>query len=215
MRGRLLTFEGIDGAGKSTQIEKLQTHLQSLGIPALWVREPGGTKLGESVRNLLLDAACKPAEVAELFLFLAARAQLYAEVLVPALEAGQLVICDRFVDSTLAYQGGGRGLSLETLKLLNFQAVGGIRPDCTFLLDLDPQVAAERMQIRGKADRLESEKMAFRRRVRETYLQLAQEEPDRICTILAERTEDEIFADICIKIEPILQQWIREHGGGV
>lgn len=206
MQGRLITWEGIDGSGKSTQIRRLQSYLEEQGISVVFLREPGGTPLGEEIRALLLDPCQSPVAEAELFLFLAARAQLCAQVLKPTLESGTWVLCDRFTDSTLAYQGGGRGMDLAGLQALNHQAVGGVCPDLTILLDIDPEVAAERMQGRGSTDRLDQEQISFYHRVRNTYLQLAEEEPKRIFRVGANRTEEEIFREICTRIESMLRQ---------
>lgn len=176
--GFLLTIEGGDGAGKSTLIAALAERAGAAGWRPLVVREPGGTPLGEAVRRLLLDAATAPAARAELLLFCAARAQLVAEVILPALDAGMLVLCDRFGDSTVAYQHGGRGLPLADVQAAVAAATGGLTPDLTLVLDLDP--GAARARRGGDGDYLEREPAAFHRRVREAFLAAARAEPERV-----------------------------------
>lgn len=181
-RGWLITFEGIDGSGKTTQLRLLAQFLQERGLPVLVTQEPGGTEVGRRIRELLLDPALPPiAPLTELLLMEAARAQHVAERLRPALEAGTIVLCDRYTDATLAYQGGGRGLDRRLLDSLNAVATGGLQPDLTLLLDLDPQEAQKRIAQEGRPlTRIEQERIAFHRQVRETYRRLAQEFPDRI-----------------------------------
>ncbi len=188
-KGHLITFEGIDGSGKSTQIDLLAASLQEHGIKVLVLREPGGTTIGEAIRKILLD--CKHAgmkQETELLLFESARAQLIREVVEPALAAGTTVICDRFYDSTLAYQGYGRGLDLKMIDALNRFAVGSCKPDVTILMDLPAEAALCRLSGRqDKADRLDGESLAFIKRTREGYRALAAREPGRIIMIDAEQ----------------------------
>jgi dTMP kinase len=165
-----VTFEGIDGSGKSTQIGLLQAELEARGEEVVATREPGGTALGEGVRDLLLHGGAV-APWAEAALYAAARAQLVVDVVRPALERGAVVLCDRYLDSSLAYQGGARGLGLDRVLELNLSAVGDLLPDRTFLLALDPEAAARRGG--GDPDRIEREGLEFMRRVDDSYRELA------------------------------------------
>ena len=193
-RGRLITFEGIDGTGKSTQIVRLVAALRSAGLDVLELREPGGTAISEAIRPILLDKKnAGMSQETELLLFAAARAQLVREVIRPALDKGTWIICDRFYDSTVAYQGYGRGLDLAMIETLNRYAVGDSRPDVTFLLDLPAEKAVQRRNGRNsQADRLEAESLAFVQRTREGYLALAAREPGRIVQIDADQPETAI-----------------------
>jgi len=201
-RGRLITFEGIDGSGKTTQIEKLSARLAESGIPVRVLREPGGTVIGEAIRRILLDKAhTGMCTETELLLFAAARAQLVREVILPDLEAGKWVICDRFFDSTAAYQGFGRQLDPDTIRSLNQLAIGTCRPDLTILLDLPVQAALDRLVGRkNKQDRLDHESVAFMERTRQGYRQLALAEPDRIIVMDAALQETELAEKIYHKI---------------
>ncbi len=189
--GLLITFEGIDGSGKSTQALLVAAWLKEQGIPVLTLREPGGTAIGESIRSILLakanTAMCMETE---LLLFSAARAQLIREVIEPALADGMWVVCDRFYDSTTAYQGFGRGIDRAMIHQLQVIATGGLRPDKTFLLDVSIPIALERLAGRpGKADRLDEEDTSFMVRTRHGYLEILKEEPDRMIRIDADQTE--------------------------
>ena len=201
----LITFEGIDGSGKSTQAERLVRRLEGEGGRPLLVREPGGTALSERVRALLLDPALPADPLAELLLFSAARAQLVAERVRPALEAGRVVVCDRFYDSTTAYQGGGRGMDVGWLKALNGRVTGGLVPDRTYLVLLDPATALQRRTARRppdvqQGDRMEASGRAFYERVAAAYRQLAEEEPDRILRLdgarPVEALHEAVWADV-------------------
>ncbi|MDP4916217.1 MAG: dTMP kinase, partial [Haliea sp.] len=175
-RGLFITFEGGEGAGKSTNIAYLQAHLQSRGVDLVVTREPGGTRLGEDVREVLLRLRDEPvAPMAELLLLFAARAQHLQEVIQPALLAGKWVICDRFTDASYAYQCGGRGMSAASVRTLETLVQGELRPDYTLLLDAPVETGLERARGRGELDRFEQEELAFFQRVRDTYLQLAKE----------------------------------------
>lgn len=177
-RGRFVTLEGGEGAGKSTQLEALAILARDAGVEVVTCREPGGTVLGERLRSALFDLERAPEPLAELLVFNAARAQLVAEVVRPALERGALVLCDRFTDSTVAYQHYGRGLPLETVEAVNRAATGGLNPDLTLLFDLPPEAGRGRGQ-HGGSDYLEREALAFHERVRAGYLALAKAEPER------------------------------------
>ncbi len=195
MRGLFVTFEGIDRSGKTTQARLL---CEQLGDEALGVREPGGTAVGERVRDLLKDAAVELGAEAEALLFAAARAELVAGVIRPALEEGRVVVSDRFLDSSLAYQGGARGLGVDEVERLNRMATGGLAPDITFLLDLDPGEAAARA---GESDRFEDEGVTLQRTVRDTYERLLAAEPARWRRIDAARPPEQVHADVLAEVE--------------
>lgn len=186
MSGKFITFEGPEGSGKSTQVRLLAEKLEVQGIEVSSTREPGGTETGEAIRNILQHDAVDEClgERAELLLFTASRAQLMKQVILPALERGAWVLCDRFIDSTLAYQGFARGMDIDTLGRINDFAIHGRKPDLTLLLDLDIERGFERLEDRyangaGAADRFEREARDFHHRVREGYHKLAQREPKR------------------------------------
>jgi dTMP kinase len=183
MRGLLLTLEGIEGSGKSTQARALATFLEGEGVPVVLTREPGGVPLAEAIRNLLLSpdsGSIQP--LTELLLFLSARAEHVARAIRPALEAGQVVICDRFTDATLAYQGGGRSVPDDLLRRLNTLSTGGLVPDRTYLLDVPVSLGIERADQRSGAagkDRIERQGADFFDAVRRRYLQIAEQESER------------------------------------
>ena len=187
-----ITFEGGEGSGKSTQVARLARRLKTSGLPVLVVREPGGTRVGEGVRALLLDPEHSGLDAtAELLLYEASRAQLVADVIEPALEAGEIVICDRFYDSTTAYQGFARGLSLDRIRELNEIASLGIVPDRTVVLDIDPALGIQRATRQG-TDRLEAESLAFHEAVRRGFLAIAAEEPGRVRVVDANGSPDQV-----------------------
>lgn len=203
MTGKFITFEGPEGCGKSTQIKRLAENLEAQGIKVVCVREPGGTATGEAIRNILQhDAAGEPlGERAELLLFTASRAQLMDQVILPALGRGEWVLCDRFIDSTMAYQGFARGMDIATLDAINEFAIHGRKPDLTLLLDLDVEVGFQRLETRyadGEEthDRFEREAREFHHRVRDGYHRLAEREPERFRVIDADQTVDEAAASI-------------------
>lgn len=194
-KGLFITLEGSDGAGKTTQIANIENYFRKKGREVVLSREPGGTAIGEKLRAILLDKANGEMDgVAEMLIYAAARAQHVAEKIKPALERGAVVICDRFVDSSVAYQGFGRGLG-EQVRKVNAYATGGLAPDVTFFLDLDPE-AARRRRDGMEDDRLESEKMAFHRKVYDGYRTLSAEEPQRVICIDASRGIEEIREDL-------------------
>lgn len=204
-RGKLITFEGVEGAGKTTRLERAAAHLSEKGVNVATAREPGGTAVGEQVREILLsreNAAMTP--LAELYLYLAARAQLVAEVVAPALAAGTFVLLDRYVHSTLAYQGYGLGVdlggaspeeNLAKLRELCRATVGDAWPDLVIVLDVEAEVGFARLA--GETpDRIESRDLEFHRRVREGFLALAAEEPERVVVVDASPPEEEVFAAV-------------------
>jgi dTMP kinase len=193
MRPMFVSFEGLDGSGKSTQAELLRERLKAHGERVLATREPGGTELGEQIRELVLHGGhVEP--WAEALLYAAARAQHVEQVIRPALERGEAVVCDRYVDSSVAYQGVGRGLGLDRVLDLNLAAVDGLMPDQTFLLLLDPADVSTR--VGGEHDRLEREDEAFHRRVDVGYRELAQRFPERIIMLDGMRPPDEIAEEV-------------------
>jgi dTMP kinase len=195
MRGFLVSFEGGEGSGKTTQAARLVEALRTEGRPTTAVREPGGTALGERVREILLDVEQhEMAAWAEASLYTAARAQLLKEVIIPRMAKGDIVVADRYVDSTFAYQGAGRGLEMQVLMAM--QLVLKVRPDLTFLLDLDPAAGLARRDAGGgDRDRMEAEDVAFHSRVREGYLDFARRDPDRYHVIDASQPADVVAAE--------------------
>lgn len=193
MSGAFVTFEGCEGCGKSTQLRLLAARLLEASVPVLVTREPGGTAIGERIRELLLDPEHDAmAASCELLLYEASRAQLVAEVIEPALARGEVVLCDRFSDSTTAYQGFGRGLPLDQIAALNLAATAGVQPDRTILLDLDAALGVQRATAQSGADRLEAEDFAFHERVREGFLSIARDEPGRIRVVDANGTPEDV-----------------------
>ncbi len=176
--GSFVTLEGPEGAGKTTQVKLLATKLTELNIPHLITRDPGGTPLGKQIRRILLSPGSNVAPMAELLLYQADRAQHVEELIRPALEEGKLVICDRYVDSTIAYQGYGRGIDLDLIRQLSQMATGGLKPVLTILFDIDSEEGLGRLHPGGH-DRMEREELAFHKRVRDGYHKLAAAEPER------------------------------------
>lgn len=180
MKGKFITVEGIEGVGKTTNIDFIHQQLQAAGRDVVLTREPGGTPLAEAIRGLLLDPAYTGMDsTCELQLMFAARAEHLARVVWPALEQGQWVLCDRFTDATYAYQGGGRGIDSGVIARLEELVQGDFRPDLTLLLDVPVEIGLARASKRGALDRFEQEKVAFFERVRNAYLEMAQRSPDR------------------------------------
>ena len=213
MQGTFITFEGIEGSGKSTQISRLLQYLTEQRRPATLTREPGGTPIGDQVRKLLLDPANKLLDpTAELLLYAASRAQHLREVIRPALDAGRVVLCDRFSDATLAYQGYGRGLSIAVIRELDRIVTAGLRPRLTVLLDIDAETGVGRARGRNTSQglhgeaRFEDEELSFHNRVRDGYLDLAKQESGRIRIVDASRTLDEIQDDVRRIVDEVLLQ---------
>ena len=193
MTGLFVTFEGGEGSGKSTQLARLAARLRARGLEPVPTREPGGTPLAEGIRDLLLDPARRPGAVSEALLMEAARADLVAHVVRPALAAGRVVLCDRYDDSTLAYQGGGRGLDAGLLATLNRAATGGLVPDLTLLYDVPPELGlARRESAAGDTNRLDREPTEFHARVRRRYLELAAAAPERWVVLDGAAPPDEL-----------------------
>ncbi len=205
-QGLFITIEGIEGVGKSTNLAHVRGFLEAASIPVVCTREPGGTPLAESIRDLLLAPRSeRVAEWTELLLVFAARAQHLAEVIEPALAHGDWVLCDRFTDATYAYQGGGRGLDRAAVAALEQLVQGGRRPDCTLLLDAPVTLGLERAGRRGALDRFERERVDFFERVREVYLSRAAAEPQRLRVIDASRPLAEVQAQIDVVLRALLQ----------
>ena len=200
--GYFITFEGMDGCGKSTQIELTKNLLEQNGYNVVVTREPGGERLGLKLREILLHYDGKVSPSCELFLYLADRAQHIDNIVKPALIEGKIVICDRHTDSTIAYQGFGRGLDIERLKQLNNIATNGITPNLTLLYDVS--VATSRSRVGKDKDRLESEKEEFFAKVRDGFLQLAKENPSRIKVVNAELSIDDVFLQTQKHIKTLL-----------
>lgn len=222
-RGAFITFEGSEGCGKSTQVKRLAARLEEIGVPVLITREPGGTAIGEKIRDLLQFAPESLAMTpeAELLLFEASRSQLVREIIRPALEQGTIVISDRFFDSTTVYQGVARKLEPDIVEKLNDFAVGAARPDLTFLLEVDIATARDRMLRRVRpvqaVDRMEQEPLEFYERVCEGYRELARRDPARIRALDGARSPDEIEAEIWREVSerfPAMMAPRRKEGAG-
>lgn len=211
-RGLFITFEGVDGVGKTTQAERLRDYLtQTTSLqdyldvqrpPVLLTVEPGGTDLGFTIRQLLLDPSSRMGKRAETLLFEADRAQHVAERIRPALEKGRTVICDRYTDSTVAYQCGGRELDARDIERLNEWATGGLQPDRTYLLDMEPKDR----RLTGEVDRLEGMSFEFQNRVRETFLDLAKQYPQRILVVDASQRKEDVWNIIKADVDRLLAE---------
>lgn len=204
--GLLITFEGVEGSGKSTQAELLKYYLESKGLEVVFSREPGGTEIGERIRDILLDPVCRQMEArTELFLYLASRTQHVREKILPALRAGKVVIVDRFADSSVAYQGYGRELGEKFVARLNKLATGGLKPDLTILVDVSIGVGYQRKKG-GKLDRMEQEEVQFHERVRNGYRRLARRAPGRIKIIPGDREPMEIQREVQLLVDDLLER---------
>lgn len=196
-RGQFITFEGTEGVGKSTQLQNAATVLRDAGVDVIVTREPGGTPMAESIRELLLAPRKEPVhEITELLLMFAARAQHLHSRILPELAAGRWVLCDRFTDATFAYQGGGRGVSLQSIQTLETLVQGDVRPDHVILLDAPVETGMARAKHRGELDRFEQEAVAFFERIRQTYLERAAATPDRYHVIDASRPLDQVSQNV-------------------
>lgn len=199
MTEKFITFEGIDGVGKTTQIKLVAQHLTELGQQVVITREPGGTAIAEKVRSIVLDPTLQLSVRTEALLFMASRSEHVEQIIKPALLAGKTVLCDRFCDSTFVYQGLTHGLKVEDLadlKALNLQATGGILPDLTIVLDADPEQLLQRRNERGIADRFENKGLAFQENLRQGFLALAAAEPERIKVVDALGSVEEVSEKI-------------------
>mgnify|MGYP003371902612 FL=1 len=194
MQGRFITIEGIDGAGKSTQIDVIERTLRDRGIEVIRTREPGGTPLSETIREQLLSVSMDPST--ETLLFFAARAEHLAKVIRPALKRGAWVLSDRFTDATYAYQVGGRGFPAKKVEELEAWTHGDLQPDCTILFDVAPEVAAQRLATARQLDRFEQENLDFFTRVRNAYLSRAQKDPKRFLIVNTDRDRDIISKEL-------------------
>ncbi len=212
MKGKLIVFEGCEGAGKTTQMQRLIHWLQSscfLKVRLVATREPGGTELGKGLRHLLLkqDPEEFVSEIAELLMYAADRAQHVETCLQPELSKGTIVLCDRFTDSTIAYQGYGRGLKLNLIKQLNEIATGGLQSDLTLWLDINVEAGLARVKARGERDRIEQADLKFHRLVQQGFADLAQEKGSRIVRINGDRNEDEVAQEIQTIVTSKLEAW--------
>lgn len=206
MKGKFITFEGIEGCGKTTQIKLLNDALQKRGMETVLTREPGGTNIGDKIRNILLDPENRElVALAELLLYEASRAQHVEEKIRPSLEAGKVILCDRFYDSSSAYQGAARKLKPSIVHKLNEIATNGLVPDLTIVLDISPEEGLARAKGRGKPDRLESEEIEFHRRVRAGFLKLAKDEPKRVVVVNGAAAVEEIHKEIIKTVDFILR----------
>jgi len=204
-RGKFISIEGIEGVGKSSNIEVLVKHIEAAGHKVLVTREPGGTPVAEDIRDLLKNRSDEPVpEIAELLLMFAARSFNVNNVIVPALDAGIWIVCDRFTDSSRAYQGGGRGVPMDTIDRLADWVHGETWPDLTILLDAPVEIGMQRAMRRGEPDRFEQEKHDFFQRVRECYLQIAAREPERIVVIDTTASLAEVAGRVRAVVDQIL-----------
>jgi dTMP kinase len=211
MRGLFITVEGVEGSGKSTHCRRLGQWLTGRGFEVILTSEPDGTPLGAGIRGLFEKDGAPPTPLTQTFLFMAARQQHVSQVIRPALARGAVVISDRYVDATLAYQGFGGGMDLETIRDLNALATNGVMPDLTILLDLDPAEGIRRISDR-RLDAFEKMDMAFHRRVREGYLEIAHAEKGRIVVLSATPPKDELHAVVVAKVETLLSRHEAPHG---
>lgn len=208
-RGFFISLEGIEGSGKTTQAKLLTEHISSLGFDVLLTREPGGTAIGERIRDLLLDnESVRMTSITELFLYLASRAQHVRETIMPALTQGKIVICERYNDATLAYQGFGRGLDLDMITKLLEIATDKLEPDLTVVLDLDVEEGLTRASRRSnKTDRLENEDLSFHKRVRNGYIFIANKFPDRVKVLDASDTILNVHKNVKAIVDQALITW--------
>ena len=206
MRGRFITVEGIEGVGKSTNIDYLSSVIESKGIDVLCTREPGGTPMAERIRQMLLEHGDEPLpDIAESLLFFASRSLHINNAIKPALAEGRWVVCDRFTDASRAYQGCGRGLGVERINMMAEWVHGDLQPDLTLLLDAPIEVGMARTEERGGADRLDSQTASFYQTVRDAYLSLAAAEPERFAVIDATQSLHQVQVDIAVEINRLLR----------
>lgn len=204
MSGALITLEGVEGSGKTTQMMRLERWLRRQGRKVEHTREPDGTRVGVAVRRLFEHPGVHPKPLVEVFLFMAARQQHVTEKIRPWLDRGRVVLCDRYADATIAYQGYGRGVDPNLIRELNTRATGGVMPDLTLLFDLDPTAGLRRIRAR-RLDRFEREALAFHRRVRRGYLEILRAEPKRVRLIRAAQPPDVVEAEVRTIVEEFLR----------
>lgn len=206
MRGKFITIEGTDGSGKSTQTELLMDYLRKKGVNVIFTREPGGTNISEKIREIILDVDnSEMTGITEALLYAAARSQHVEEKIIPALEAGKIIICDRFVDSSIAYQGAARGLGADRIMEINREALHGIMPDMTLFFDLSPEKGILRKKNERALDRLEKEKMDFHKKVYEGYKKLCKTYPQRIRPIDADMSVEDVHKEVIREIDGLLK----------
>lgn len=205
MTGKFITVEGTDGAGKSTQIELLVKYFKEKGFDVILTREPGGTSISEKIRDIILDTEnSEMNDITEAMLYAASRAQHVNEKIIPAVKMGKVVICDRFVDSSVAYQGYARGLDMKLIEDINYYAVAGMNPDITLFFDLSPEIGITRKKNMHSLDRIEKEKLDFHHKVYAGYKALLEKFPERIKRIDANQSIDEVHKEVINHIEKVL-----------
>ena len=204
--GLFISFEGPDGSGKSTQISYLKEFFEEKGLDCVFTREPGGTEIGEKLRDVILDTHnYEMCDMTEALLYAASRAQHVSQVIQPALDEGKIVVCDRYVDSSVAYQGYGRQLGGDVVSAINDHAIMGCLPDVTFLIEIDPKDGKKRIKS-SERDRLESEKLWFHKRVYKGYLEMAEKYPERIIVIDGTGSREELRDEILVQVSRILTE---------
>ncbi len=216
MKGMFITFEGPDGAGKTTQIQKLAAYLQQAGHDVLMTREPGGTRISDHIRSILLNPEhVEMVDQAEVLLYAASRAQHIHEKIIPALEIGKIVLCDRFIDASMAYQAYGLGIAAEQVRAINAFASSGLQPVRTYMVDITPEESRKRLNQRASAggsqgeslDRIEQKQLDYHAKVREGFLNIAAEEPERVLLVNGAREAEAVFDDIVKDCERLIQQF--------
>jgi len=212
MRGVLITFEGVEGSGKTSQSRLLAEHLRRRGLDVLLTSEPDGTALGAAIRSLFDAESFFPTPLTQALLFMAARQQHVTDVIRPALDRGAVVISDRYSDATVAYQGYGQGMDLETIRDLNLLVTGGVLPDLTLLLDLDPEIGMARIGDR-RLDAFERMDLAFHRRVRDGYLEIARAEKPRVVVLAADRDAGSLLGAVVAAVDETLERRRSHHAG--
>ena len=205
MKGMFITVEGCDGAGKSTQVGLIGKYLKEKGISPLMIREPGGTPISEKIREIILDKKnSEMANMTEVLLYAASRAQLVDEVIIPELKKGRIIVCDRFLDSSIAYQGFGRGISVKAIEEINSFATAGVCPDLTIYLDITPEMSFRRKSLMSEApDRIEAEKLEFHQNVYTGYKYVAEKHPQRVFCVNAAQDVEKVFEDIKKRLDLI------------
>ena len=204
MNGKFITLEGAEGSGKSTQAALILEYLKSKKVPVVLLREPGGVKISEKIRELLLDVkSAGMGDECETLLYMAARAQMVKEILEPQLKSGKIILCDRFLDSTIAYQGYGNGIDVKTIEQLGLFATKGLTPDLTILFDIQPEKGLSRAGV--NKDRIESRSLEYHKRVRHGYLDLSKQYPARIKVIKVDAEKEEIFKEVKLYIDALLE----------